>query len=233
MATDYLHTAWALLVRPIRAAPGLSHPDRWGRAIRWALLHVLISAFGGALLSHNQYFLRFAANLFGEPPSWHPSDYLTAPPPSVRVLSWYVQSVFAWTVALGSIPALGMLLSAIIPGRHGAAKLGGIKLSLYLTVLFPAVLSLGWAYRLWFHPFLTQLFGFGGVKLPTVLPSPLTKVSLLACFFGVFWAFGLAANPYNRRRGWRPFVTIMLVFVSMWIALTHGLFPTGRLADWL
>ena len=230
---DYIRSLWTLLARPATASTGLTHPDRWARAVRWSLVHILITACGAALLSHKQYLIREAVELVREPPAPHPADshYIVASP--IRLLRWFTLSVSAWIVALTLIPALGALLSVGIPFRHRATRYGGVKLSLYLTAVVPVILAIGWLYHLSIHPLLMQLAIPGDVKLPSTLPSPLTKVSLSAACFAVWWAIGVSGNPFNRRRGWRPIVVNLGLFVAAWLLITRILFSVGRLGELL
>jgi len=230
---DYIRTLWTLLARPAKASAGLTHPDRWGRAVRWALVHILITACGAALLGRQQYFIRHAAAIAWESPQENPFDYHISTMSTVRLLRWYGLNVSAWIVALALIPALGALLSVGIPFRHRATRYGGVKLSLYLTAVIPVILAIGWLYHLPIHPLLTQLAVLGDIQLPSSLPSPLTKVSLSAACFAVWWAIGVSGNPFNRRRGWRPIIVNLGLFVAAWLLITRILFPAGQLGELL
>jgi len=204
-----------------------------GRAVRWALVHILITACGAALLGRQQYFIRHAAAIAWESPQENPFDYHISTMSTVRLLRWYGLNVSAWIVALALIPALGALLSVGIPFRHRATRYGGVKLSLYLTAVIPVILAIGWLYHLPIHPLLTQLAVLGDIQLPSSLPSPLTKVSLSAACFAVWWAIGVSGNPFNRRRGWRPIIVNLGLFVAAWLLITRILFPAGQLGELL
>jgi hypothetical protein len=226
----YVKTLAMLLFCPWRAARGLIIPDREHRAGRWAAVHVLVAAFGGVLLAGAPglvywSYQRFASNSFR-----HPAEYDLDPTPADRLAVWMCQSGVAWTTVLVVMVSLGCLLALGMPGHHRAARWGGVKWSLYLTALF-SVPMIGWRF-VWYAwaiasqgTFMDRLWRMEEIwALQPWLP---------ACVFGVWWAAGMAANPYGRWRGRRAWLGYALVYGAVWFAVARILFPMGSLGDLL
>ena len=66
--------------------------------------------------------------------------------------------------------------------------------------------------------------GFSFKGLP-----PSTPIWPFVAVFCVWWAGGMACNPYNGIRGLRAFVGYILLYGSAWLVLSQVLFPAGSL----
>jgi hypothetical protein len=227
-AVAYLKTALTIIIRPLRAARGTVIQDRSGRAIRWATTHVVllaIAAVGGGVLLH---WLRLYVN----PYAWwmQRSGQI---PTGRALLICSLQSLLAWLVALAVIPLIAVCLSVAVPARHPAATRSMIKWSLYCTV----VAALGfaaccahtvgrWLLLEWFVP---GLRGNMWLLYTPVFPP----IVLMALTYGLWWAIGVSANPYLRRRGLAAFAAYFALYVLAWLALASLLFPPGAIRELL
>lgn len=223
----YIRTVFAITFCPCRAARRLAMPDRLGRTIRWGAVHVLLAVMLCAVLASDAYYLDWLVKGWGE--AWIEPPELAElhRPPGGRVLLWWSQSFCAWLVAIGLLPMLGIGLGMGVPGRHPAARRAITKWSLYATsiIAIVAALTCVWAAR---------RFAWGG--FPLVVRSaelPKALITVLAVLYGMYWARGLSANPYLRRRGVRVFLLNWLAFVAVWFVLTSLLFAPGPLKELL
>ena len=150
-----------------------------------------------------------------------PSDASAA-----RMLAWFSQSLMAWAIAILFPVGLASLLSITLPGRHRAAKLGGVKWSLYLSSLYIVMLAPWYGYYVLNPP---QAQATLPVTFTYTLPTPGPPMMLLAAAYGAWWAAGMAANPYNRVRTLRAFFGFALLYAGSWAIMAWVLFPAGAL----
>ena len=222
----YLRTLAVILFLPWRAGRGLVLPDHWHRCVRWAVVHIALAVFTCALLANGDNTLDWLVEQVS-PLSFDPPHMdLSNDAPAARVFAWFSQSLTAWAVVILFSVALGSLLSISLPGRHRAAKLGGVKWSLYLSSLFIVMLAAWYGYYVLNPPqakapFPTALF--------VTLPTPDPPAMLLAGAYGAWWAAGVAANPYNRVRTLGAFLGFALLYAGSWAIMAWVLFPAGAL----
>ena len=215
-----------ILFLPWRAARGLAVPDHWRRCLCWAGMHVALATITCALAANGQLFPRWLLHQVW-PPSFDPPHMsITSDAPSGRMMVWFAQSLAAWAIVVVLPTAISAGLSAGVPGRHRAAKVGGIKWSLYLTSLHLVVL-VGWYGYHSLHP--PQAQAEWPFTFTYTLPPPELPVMLLAGVYGAWWAAGMASNPYNRVRGIAPFLGFGLLYAGMWLLVARVLFPAGAL----
>jgi hypothetical protein len=226
---SYVRTVLAVIVRPWRAAKGAAVPDRWPRAVRWAVFHLIVFALPATLLGSRLYFAGWAALRF----NWAPARRLVAEPalpPAGVVLAWAIESYLTHLLGLATLIATALLVSAVLPAgrlaRHSIAKW-----SLYAIVAiiptallwYPCQLSLS-------RGLVFTQTGFLARLLSIWRPAATTPAaSLLAAAYGLWWAAGVSANPYIRPRGWRAFVLYLAGFLGLWLLLTSVLFDPGPL----
>ena len=144
---------------------------------------------------------------------------------------WTLHSVLAWLVVLGTLPALGAVLGAALPGRHPVAKRSIAKWSLYAShVIVVAVVICFVAGPL------------GSILRWASVPAPATcllwfptqpPLLLLAVPYGLWWASGVAVNPYLGTRGWKVFLVHSAAFLGAWLLLTRVVFAAGPLESLL
>lgn len=222
----YLRTLAVIVFLPGRAARGLALPDRWHRCVRWAVVHVVLISLACALLANGQHFPRWLVEQVWPPSFDPPHMYSPGDAPPGRVLLWLSQSLAAWAVVVALPTAIASLLSVIVPGRHRAAKLGGVKWSLYLTSLSFVVLAGWYGYYALNPPRAVAGFPFA---FTYTLPPPELPVLPLAGAYGLWWATGMASGPYNRFRGIRAFLGFGLLYATAWAVVTQVLFPVETL----
>ncbi len=227
----YVKTVFMIVCRPATAARGLLVPDRFPRALRWATAHLLLAALLGVGVGSDQFFLIHLVDSFTDTfRGWQRAGERA--PQADAVVTWAVQSLSAWLIALGTLPLLGIGLGVIVPGRHPAAKRGVAKWSLYVTIVPMLLLVVGsvvWRSYMWHNS------GAWTIWWQMLLVNPLPggrAVTVMAGIYGVWWAFGVAANPYLRRRGLDVFVVNSAVYCVVWLVLTGVLFNPGGL-QWL
>ncbi len=222
----YVRTLAVILFLPWRAGRRLVVPDHWPRCVRWAVVHIGLAIFFCALLANGRHTLqwlteRVSPSSFDPPHLEFPGDASAE-----RVLVWFSQSFAAWAIALLYSVGLGSLLSVSIPGRHRAAKLGGVKWGLYLSSLFIVMLAAWYGYYVLNPP---QAQATLPASFTWTLPTPGPPAKLLAGAYGVWWAAGMAANPYNRARTLRTFLGFALLYAGSWAIMAWVLFPAGAL----
>lgn len=144
----------------------------------------------------------------------------------MRMIVWFSQTLLAWAIAVMFPVGLGVFLSIIMPRRHRAAKLGGVKWSLYLSSLYLVMLATWYGYYGLNPP---QAQATIPVTFTYTLPTPDPAVMLMAGVYGAWWAAGMAANPYNRARGIRAFFGFALLYAGSWTIVASVLFPAGAL----
>jgi len=240
---SYLHTLLWIWFWPWGAGWRVVLPDRWGRALRWASLNVLMVSAAGALLGNGLYFTRWFVYTIWPDPLRHPHYFMFEPAPFDRVAAWLAQSMAAWVVVLVTLPLLGSFLSMVGWRRHLAAKWTGVKWSLYCSAALWIPMVAYYLVFLFFVPLALLPVQRVSVSVEVILdnPPPDIPVWLLALAYGLWWALGLAANPYSRTRAqpmWGLYVVsigtlIVLAFIAAWFVLAWLLFPAGPLGDLL
>lgn len=217
---SYLTTILLIFFCPCRAARGAAVPDHWGRAIRWAAVHLLLAAVVATFLADGQGYVRWVVNHFRPDPFRHPYMFMYEESPADRVVIWTTQSLLAWVATLTVFPLIGSLVSLGVPGRHRAAKLTGAKSSLYLSPVVALWIAVWYGYH-----FINPPVSLGGYELP----PPTVPVSFLMGVYALWWASVMACNPYARSRGIGEFLLYVLLFVAVWAGLAWGCFRTGPL----
>lgn len=226
----YLRSAFTITFCPCRAGRRLGIPDRYGRAVRWAVAHlllaVLICTAGGGEPWRVGWVLR---HLSDAALSQAPETAQTRLPSTGRVIVWTLQSLIAWLIALGLLPLLGMTLGAAVPGCHPVAKRGIVKWSLYASFIILPVLIAWYAARVAAMPWRQQgtlfVFVYGYLRRP--------PLALLAGLYALWWARGVCVNPYLHKRGFNVLLVNWFVFVAAWLMLTWVLLNPGPLEDLL
>jgi hypothetical protein len=228
----YLRTVLLIIFRPGRAARGVAIPDRYGRAVRWAIFHLVVLGLLGTVCVSQPYFRDFVLTRLTNP-NW--SSFATLKLSGGDLLGWSTQSLLIWVAALGSLPLVGVALAIAMPGRHPAARRAMAKWSLYS---FAGVsVGLGLVILLSVVPTLVivlastgairinraRWYGFVGNSLP------FHWLTVWALLYGCWWAMGSAANPYLRRRGWAVFLGHALTYIAVWLVLAKVLFDPGEL----
>jgi hypothetical protein len=222
----YLKSLASVVFLPGRAARGVAVPDRWKRCGRWAAVHFLLAALAGMLLGSGRQYVRWLDHRIWPPTFQPPHLFGLTEPPFDRVTLWAALSFLAWLLPLLLAVLIACLTSFCAPGRHRAAKLGGVKWSLYLTPLFLLVLT---AWHGFFFVFPPHAQGTMPRVLAYKLPAPEIPLWVLIVPYGVWWAIGMAANQYNRARNWTATAGYASAFFAVWLLTTRVLFAPGPL----
>lgn len=178
------------------------------------------------MLANRGYFVQWLAAHIWAPSFPAPHASMPSDIPVDRVLVWFIQSLGAWVFTLVSPVAIGVLLSLFLPGRHRVAKLGGVIWSLYLTPLYLLVFAASYGYY-YLNPEQVQMTWPWAFTYPLWPRTPLGIH--LGGAYGIWWAAGIAANPYNRVRGIRAFVQYGVLYAAAWAVITQVLLPLGPL----
>lgn len=215
-----------LIFTPAKAARSIALPDRWNRCGKWAIAHILLAAVFATLLGHNELHMRGIARCIETMMNASFSSvcetrlgyayldiYDTLP--LVEICSWIAHSLLAWALPLILSVTIACTISFCFPGRHRAAKLGGVKWSLYLTPLFLITLGI--------------LFGFDCITRQQPTPGTTMPLWPIIVPYGTWWAIGIASNQYNRTRNWAVTVGFASIFLGTWFLTTHFLFSPGAL----
>jgi hypothetical protein len=223
---SYLRTLFVVLFTPWRAGRALVVPDHWSRCVRWTVVHLMIAVVACAVLAGDGHMFRWVLQQVS-PSSFDPPHMEFAiDAPAGLMLVWFSQSLAAWSIAMFFTVGLGVVLSMCIPGRRRAAKLGGVKWSLYLASMFIVIIAAWYGYYSLNPPQGQSLF-------PTTftydLPAPGPSLVVLAGAYGLWWAAGMAANLYNRKRGFPAFLGFALLYAGSWAIIAGVLFPLGPL----
>lgn len=227
----YVKTVFTILLCPDRAARGVANPDRFARAARWAGVHASVLALLAVAVAADLYWPReLAAHLFGSPVGqlfWESEQ-----PAAGRLLLWASQSLVAWLLVVAALPLLGVFLCAVGVARHRAAQLSLAKWSLYATMVVVPAFAASYVVQLaWFWHLAMRQGAFPSLwQTPPLACQPLP---LLVLAYGVWWALGVAVNPYMRTRGNRVFLRCTTVFLLAWLVLTRLLFNMGLLRELL
>ena len=147
-----------------------------------------------------------------------------------RLPAWVLESLLAWSLMFVVPIGLAAGLSVLIPYRHVAAKLGGVKWALYSSLAMYPVLILWYT---WYASFPLMVRVPGGMTIYISAPAPEPPIWLAGAALGMWWALGASANPYERRRGWRRALVIGGLYLSCWACITQLLFPLGHLSELL
>ena len=222
----YLKSLASVVCLPARAARGLAVPDRWKCCGYWAAVHLLLAMLAAVLLGNGQQYVRWVCHRIWPPTFQPPHLFGLTDPPLDRVILWAAQSSLAWLLPLLLAVAIACLTSFCAPGRHRAAKLGGVKWSLYLTSLFLLVLTAWYGFYFVFPPHAQATMP---MAFAYKLPPPEIPLSILIVPYGVWWAIGMAASQYNRVRNWTAAVGYASVFFGAWLLATHVFFAPGPL----
>jgi hypothetical protein len=228
----YVRTVLLIIFRPTRAARGVVIPDRYGKAIRWAIFHLVVVALLGTACVSQPYFRDLVLTRVTNP-NW--GFFATLKPSGGDLLAWSTQSLVMWLAALSSFPLVGIALAIAAPGRHPAARRAIVKWSLYgfagvsvglglmilVSVVPTLVIALASTGAIRIN--LARWYGFLGSTLP------LHWLTVWALLYGCWWAMGNAANPYLRRRGWAVFLAHALTYIAVWLILAKVLFDPGAL----
>jgi hypothetical protein len=225
----YVRTLTAVTFCPCRAARRLAMPDRYDRAGRWAVGHVILLACVGLALGQHGYFLDWTLrNLAPDAAAW-PSIALPWSTPSAgRVAIWAGQTFAAWFIALAVLPLLGALLGTAMAWHHPAARRGIAKWGLYATAIQIPVGAVWFAVLLigsrTLYPSLPT--GFAARMVDASLPN---LFAVLAVAYGLWWARGVSGNLYVRPRGVKSFIGHVMLFGLAWTVLVRVVFPPGPL----
>jgi len=224
----YLKSVACIVFRPARAARGLVIPDRWLRCGRWAVAHLLLTALAAALLADGQEHFRWIWNSICPAEFELPPPFIGSGAPIDRMFIWMAQSVLAWFVSLLLVMAIAGAVSFFVPRRRRAAKLGGVKWSLYATALFPLALVAWYSYYFVFPPVDPWEMYLVG-PMPT--PPPEVPLWFPVVPYAAWWALGIAANPHNRVRNWTAALFYLSVFFAAWLLVAYALFAPGALEE--
>ncbi len=255
----YLKSLFLILITPCWAGRHLAQPDRWGRAIRWAVVHCVILAIAATMLCYDCTFSMWIWRRFVPDPLFHPLFYMQVPAPASRILVWSLQSLVAWFVFLASVPATGVALTLLWPRRHRAWKATAAKWSLYATAALVPALAAWYGYYLVFPPLSPPP---GGITIYTLGPPPDMPAWFAAIVYATIWTLGVMRNTYRsliRRRlvkricnpdyplsismwwwlRWRPLVPVCVwisaciiyggLYFGLWLLMVRCAFPPAGL----
>ncbi len=223
LPATYVRTLLTIIVCPCRAARGLLLPDRYARAVRWCVAHVLLLALiGTAFGSHGFFWQHALTKWYASGPT--PDDQYEAGMTAGVLATWAVQSLLTWIIMLGTLPALGVALGVIWPARHPAARRAIAKWSLYATTVL--VLAFLGANAGPLANWCRAQFAASGPMIFHPKTPPALVVVLL---YALWWARGVAANPYLRRRGVWVFFGHAALYLAVWRLLIVAFFPMWEL----
>ncbi|HNO78535.1 MAG TPA: hypothetical protein PKN33_10790 [Phycisphaerae bacterium] len=228
----YLKSLLRIVFTPAKAARGLAISDHWGRAARWTLAHLALVGVVATLLSNGQQYLIWLILKLYPSAAQNRAFRVWDEHSTDRMLTWAGQSLLAWMIVLFLTVAIGCLVSYLAPRRHRAAKLGGIKWSLYVVpVMFFATVGSYLCESLFARPYLGwQQAQSARVTIPWYnFPTEEMPVFVPVLTYGIWWAIGLAANQYNARRSCFAFLPYLWAYYGIWFLLTRLLFPVGSL----
>lgn len=224
--SDYLRSLARIAFMPTSAARSIAVPDRWKRCCLWASVHLLVAVISVVLLGNGQQYVRWVALRIWPPTFQPPHLFDYTDPPLDHIAVWSAQSFLFWALAIAVPMGIGCLLSLGIPGRHRAAKLCGVKWSLYLAPLFLLALAGWYSFYVVFLPKAQTMFGMTSTYK---LPLPEVPMWLLIGSYGIWWAVGMAANQYRRTHKRIAVIGYAAVFLGAWLLVTRVLFAPGPL----
>lgn len=215
-----------IVVRPWRASLGLVLPDRWRRCWRWGSAHICLSSLLATMLTNGNVLHGWVMWRLQPEESRLPHIAMFGDIPLSQLLLWLSQSAVVWAFVFSVPVIVGIVLALCIPGRHRASKLGGLKWSLYLTAVFPPLIAAWYGYYYYNPPLVYVSFP---VEFSYSGPPPVLSLALLGVVYGLWWAIGIAANPYNRGRGLLQAPKLGVVYAVAWAIVTKILFPLGMM----
>jgi hypothetical protein len=221
LLTAYIGTLLCVLFAPWRVGQHLAIPDHWGRAIRWALFHLLLCALGAVLLSQEDYYVWQIADRLHPIFEHHITDFHPWDANLPHLSLWAAQTLFAWMLVLASFPITGVLLSLVVPTRHRAAKLTSAKWSLYSTPVLAGALAAWYVhYLIW-----------PDTSYNTNYYHPPLSLEPLVWVYALWWAAGMSMNQYGRRAMQGPPALVFwgLLYGCVWPTVVYLLFPGGLL----
>ncbi len=235
LVVAYVRTSLMVLCRPCRAARGLCIPDRFGRASRWAAVHLIGFAVVGTLLGGQLMLPKWAAArlVAGDSVHYYAAEQWLELPAS-RMAVWTAQSFAAWFIAGAFIVLAGVLVTLLAGGRRAAARAGLIKWALYLAAVLPWLL-----FALYGMQAVAGYRGSWG-NFTGAAPTPAEVVVnlwpprrlpffVLTLPFALWWGRGACVNPYLARRGSRVGLVYAYLLMAAWLLLASLLFAPGPL----
>jgi hypothetical protein len=117
------------------------------------------------------------------------------------------------------------LLSFYALGRHQAAKRSGVKWALYSSVVIVVSASCSIA--------LFALLSDSYMQVALLVLISRLVVTISAIMYGIWWAIGISANPFNHKRGCRVFVQYALLFFTVWLVCSRVVLNRSPLGDLL
>lgn len=224
----YINTVFCIVFRPGYTAWHLSIPDRIGRAVRWTIGHFL---FPTALVIGLLGCLWLLAPLLSKAQPVSPIAGSTPADlqPEVtfgRVALWLATLLFTWWLAAIVYPVMiASALSMATPWIHPAARRGMIKWALYLAVLPPMLLLLlagtSIAAELLWPRIPIVPIPLGPFVSIAFYRYPQWFLAAVLLIWGLWWAIGVAAQPYLRRRGFFVFVGAFCAYLMVcWLIMT-------------
>ena len=227
----YLRTVLTIIFRPANAARGLTTPDRYGRALRWAAFSTGAAALVATLLGSNPDIRSYLCQLL-----LHVEDFWALLYPGWAAwycrssLLWALHSWCAWAAVFASLPLVGCGLAFLLPGQHPVARRGIAKWSLYACVVVAPVCV---GFQLLAFYAMRTLPMIGGpmsvVTLFSLNPDMTMPIAMTVAAYAVLWAWGASANPYLRGRRVGTWIPLAIGFAVAWMLMAFWLFPFGLL----
>lgn len=214
LVAAYVKTVFFILFRPATAAWRLANPDRVGRAVRWTLGHALaVPVISGAIV-------RVANGWFsGTLSTTSLNDQFRAA--GVQPADITAEFSWIWWMESATVDALAPLLPALLgigivlaaPRLQPAARLGLMKWTLYLSIL-PIALGAAFSSRIWVIV-LMRMMGGRSMMSVTQLPAEYGAAAILGLhmIYAIWWAVGVAAQPYLRHRGLPVFLSAFFTYM--------------------
>ena len=226
----YLLTLLIIVIRPCRAGREIAMPDRYGRALRWALFHIVIAAAIACLLKRDSEIRHILYVLFN--PADTPLNICWNPhaDPLAGVPIWAAQCWLAWAIVLTVIPLIGCGLAYIGLNRHAAARRTMVKWSLYACAVLPFACFALQAIRFWRD--ISYMISSGQSAWRSFLeafsstPPPLAPI---IAAYALCWASGVANNAYLPHRGAGTFIKYLALYAAFWLLIAYVLYPLGAL----
>ncbi|MBL1218350.1 MAG: hypothetical protein D8M59_12745 [Planctomycetes bacterium] len=226
----YLSSLWWITFRPRAAARGLAIPDHWGRAIRWAIAHLLLAMAVGVgipLLTEGTDWL-----LQDSPPFWKlvlVEDWVI---PDIDVITHALLTLPIWLLCIVPAPLASAICSLVSTNGGRAARLGRIKWLLYCTALIPPLLAV--------CTVTVTILASATVEMPLnylarldVRLGPPVFMLIVFLLYSVPWALGHMNNPYSRKRSdWFGTILYFVAATYVWMAYLVPLGALDKLMPW-